>query len=402
MNQVSKTKQTAHPTYERPLVGLRVVDMSQGVAGPYCAMLLAQAGADVVKIEPPNGDWARVLGDIHGNHTAFSIAANLGKRSIVVDLKHEKSRSVVDPMIAGADVFIEGFRPGVTERLRYGYDRLKAMNPKLIYVSVSGFGQTGPMRERPAMDPMLQAFTGFMSENKGADGIPHRTPVIYFDMSTGLYATQAVMGSLFARAHEPEGRRINVSLMEAAASVQAVRLLSATVDGPFTSTVAPSGTFATADGHIQIIVVRDAHFTSFCKAMGLPDIAADARFKTAAGRRENMAELNEVIRALFATNTTAHWQDRLSEAGLQNEAVQSYPEFARHPQSEAVAAIAWLRQPGSDAAWPVPNVPGLPRYEAGSPYAVSPALGQHTRELLGEYGLETDAIDELFAEGVVG
>ena len=130
--------------FDRPYEGLRVVDMSQGVAGPYCGMLLAQNGADVVKIEPSDGDWARHLGEEYGDHTAFSIAANLGKRSIVVDLKHVDSREIVDRMIANADIFIEGFRPGVTERLGYSYERLRQLNEKLIYVSVSGFGQAGP------------------------------------------------------------------------------------------------------------------------------------------------------------------------------------------------------------------------------------------------------------------
>ena len=207
-------------SFERPYQGIRVVDMSQGVAGPYCAMLLAQHGADVVKIEPKDGDWARSLGQEYGDHSAFSIAANLGKRSMVVDLKHPESRAVVDKMIAEADVFIEGFRPGVIDRLGYSYDRLKGINPSLIYVSVSGFGQAGPMRERPAMDPLLQAFTGFMSENFGGDSIPHRTPLIVFDMSTALYAQQAVAAALYAKRDHGAGRKIDLSLMESAAAVQ--------------------------------------------------------------------------------------------------------------------------------------------------------------------------------------
>jgi CoA:oxalate CoA-transferase len=197
-------KRERHPmSFERPYDGIRVVDMSQGVAGPYCAMLLAQHGADVIKIEPRGGDWARSLGQEYGDHSAFSIAANLGKRSIVVDLKHQESRAIVDRMIVGADVFIEGFRPGVMDRLGYSHERLKGINPSLSYVSVSGFGQVDPMRERPAMDPLLQAFTGFMSENTGAEGIPHRTPLIIFDMSTALYA----------RRDHGQGRKIDLSLM---------------------------------------------------------------------------------------------------------------------------------------------------------------------------------------------
>ena len=136
-------------SYDRPYKGLRVVDMSQGVAGPYCGMLLAQNGADVIKIEPRDGDWARALGAVYGDHTAFSIPANMGKRSIVMDLKHADSRAIVDRMVKDAHVFIEGFRPGVVDRLGYSYESLKDFNPQLIYVSISGFGQMGPLRERP-------------------------------------------------------------------------------------------------------------------------------------------------------------------------------------------------------------------------------------------------------------
>lgn len=387
-----------------PYQGIRVVDLSQGVAGPYCSMLLAQNGADVIKIEPGgDGDWSRILGQTYGDHTAFSVAANLGKRSIVMDLKHQGSREIIDKMVAEADVFIEGFRPGVTDRLGYSYDRLKAINPKLIYVSVSGFGQRGPMRERPAMDPMLQAFTGFMSENKGADGLPHRTPVIFFDMSTALYAQQAVAATLFAQRVQgiTEGRRIEVSLMESAAAVQAIRVMSGYREGPFKIAAAPSGTFTTKDGWLQIIVVKDQEMQKFAKALGHPEWAEDPRFSSSAARRENVDVLTVWVREILATNTTGHWQKVLSDAGLQNEAVQSYPEFVEHPQTKAMDTIAWLTAAGSEEPWPVPNIPGLTKFEAGTDLAVAPTKGQHTRDVLADFGYDDPAIDQLISDGVV-
>lgn len=387
-----------------PYTGIRVIDMSQGVAGPYCGMLLAQNGADVIKVEPGgDGDWARILGQTYGDHTAFSVAANLGKRAIVIDLKSDASREIVDRMLREADVFIEGFRPGVTDRLGYSYDRLKALNPKLIYVSVSGFGQTGPMRERPAMDPMLQAFTGFMSENKGADGLPHRTPVIYFDMTTGLYAQQAVAAALFAQrvqGHQ-EGRRINMSLMETAAAVQAIRVMSGYREGPFKIAAAPSGTFKTRNGWLQLIVVKDREMQKFAEALGRPEWATDPRFSSSIARRENVDVLTEMVREIIATEPTAHWQQILSDAGLQNEAVQSYPEFIAHEQTKALDVIAWLPQAGSDEPWPMPNIPGFAKFQPGAPRSVSPTKGQHTREVLAEYGYDGPAIEQLFADGVV-
>ena len=388
-------------SFERPYEGIRVVDMSQGVAGPYCAMLLAQHGADVIKIEPRDGDWARSLGQEYGDHSAFSIAANLGKRSIVVDLKHAESRGIVDRMIEGADVFIEGFRPGVIDRLGYSHERLEGINPSLIYVSISGFGQAGLMRERPAMDPLLQAFTGFMSENTGADSIPHRTPLIIFDMSTALYAQQAVAAALYARRDHGRGRKIDLSLMESAAAFQAIRLMDGYREGPYHVASAPSGTFRTQDGWLQMIVVKNTEFEKLCNAVGWQEFLADPRFDTNLKRRDHADFLIGEARTLFATGTTAHWQAVLTVAGVQNEKVQSYREFAEHPQTAAVESVAWLKQAGSDGAWPVPNMPGLPKLEQDEKHAVSPTIGQHSREILTEFGFSAEVIDKLAADGVV-
>ena len=187
-------------------------------------MLLAQHGAEVIKVEPKEGDWARNLGQEYGQHSAFSVTANLGKKSFVIDLKNPKSQSILDKIIADADIFIEGFRPGVIERLGYSYDKLKKYNPKKNCCSITGFGQTGPMSKKPAMDPVLQAFTGFMSENKGPDGHPHRTPVIIFEQLAVIYAL--VASTLYARINEDVGRKIEISLMEAAAAMQSIRLMS--------------------------------------------------------------------------------------------------------------------------------------------------------------------------------
>ncbi|MBO0764808.1 MAG: CoA transferase [Hyphomicrobiaceae bacterium] len=201
-------------SYAAPFAGLKVIDLSQGVAGPYCGMLLAQHGANVIKVEPTGeGDWARTIGRRYGGHTAYSIPTNLGKRSIALDLKSDEGKQVLWRLTGGADVLIEGFRPGVLERLGFGYDAVSGREPRILYLSVSGFGQVGPFSRRPAMDPVLQAFTGLMIDNKGEDGIPHRVPFVIIDMSTALYAFQALSAALYARLYEPRGRRIEVRLL---------------------------------------------------------------------------------------------------------------------------------------------------------------------------------------------
>ncbi|MDA8870340.1 CoA transferase [Rhizobiaceae bacterium] len=388
-------------SFERPYKGLKVVDLSQGLAGPYCGMLMAQQGADVVKIEPANGDWARMIGEVVGDHTAYSIVANMGKRAIGLNLKAPEAKDITDRMLAEADVFIEGYRPGVAERLGFGYDRLSQLNPGLIYVSISGYGQSGPMRDRPAMDPMLQAFSGFVSENTGRDGISHHTPVSYFDMATGLYATQSLVGALYARREHDRGRKIEISLMEGAAAIQAVRLLSGYRTGPRTASTAPGGTFKTMDGYIQINIVRDPEFAKFCEVMGLDELWAQPDLHSIAGRLRKLDYLNDYVRKFTSAWKAQDLCDLLSKAGLQNEVVQSYAEFIQHPQAEEVGVFAWLEQAGSDEPWPVPNIPGLPAFTVGDVLSQSPTRGQHTRSVLAELGYLPEEIDRLYANEIV-
>ncbi len=388
-------------SYEKPYDGLKVIDFSQGVAGPYCGMLLAQYGAEVIKIEPKDGDWARNLGQEYGQHSAFSVTANLGKKSIVFDLKNKKSQPILDKIINECDVFIEGFRPGVIERLGYGYERLKNINSKLIYLSISGFGQKGPMSAKPAMDPVLQAFTGFMSENKGPDDIPHRTPVIIFDMTTALYATQLVSSALFARIKEDIGKKIEVSLMEAAAAMQSIRLMSGYMEGPYTHASSPSGTFQTKDGWIQIIVVKNHEFTKFCNAVGWVNFHTDKRFLTNSLRRKHEAILTKEVQKLFIKETTEYWKNLLNKFEVQNEKVQNYREFVDSEQTKALELISWLDQPTTDQSWPVPNIPGMPKLVSGSKLSIAPSLGQHTKEIILQLGYSEKSIAKLFDEEVI-
>lgn len=389
-------------SFEKPYEGLRVVDMSQGVAGPYCAMLLARHGADVIKIEPLDGDWARLLAPVYGDHTAFSVAANTRKRSLAVNLKSEAGKAIVDKLLPDADVFLEGFRPGVIDRLGFSYDRLAKINKSLIYLSISGFGQTGPLREKPAMDPVLQAFTGFMAENKGQDGIPHRTPTVVNDMTTALYAHQAVAAALYARRDEDRGRRIDISLMEASANLQTIRLMSGYLDGPYKAVSAPSGTFTTGDGWIQMVIIKDRDFQKMCAALDLSEMGADPRFASYDGRVAHGDYLNKTVGELFLTQPSAHWRELLTKAGLQNEVVQTYEQFVQHPQVEETGLISWMTQPGADPQWPVPNVPGLAKLDPNDPKDLAPRIGQHTREVLAELGFGDSEIDAMAADGTVG
>lgn len=390
-------------SYEAPFAGLKVVDLSQGVAGPYCAMLLAQYGANVIKVEPTDtGDWSRGLGTVYGDHTVYSIPANVGKRSIALDLKHDQGRAVLWRLISGAAVFLQGFRPGVINRLGFGYDAVAAREPRILYLSISGFGAAGPLAERPAMDPVLQAYTGLMAENRGEDGIPHRIPIISIDMSTAIYSFGAVSTALFARRDQPRGRHIEASLMQAGAGLQAVRLMGSWLDGGVTRpTIPPSGVYRTADGWLSITVVRPWEWDAYCKALGLDRFAADERWKTNAGREPFAAELNAVLRPLLESAPTAVWSAKLSEHRVMHEALNSYTDFLQQPHVAASGAVAWTQHPHVPQPIPLPNLVGLPPFVDGSPRTVAPSKGEHSAAILAEHGYAAQEIAALMAQGVV-
>ena len=251
------------------------------------------------------------------------------------------------------------------------------------------------------MDPVIQAFTGFMSENKGPDDIPHRTPVIIFDMTTALYATQLISASLYARTNEKFGRKIEISLMEAAAAMQSIRLMSGYMEGSYTHASSPSGTFKTKDGWIQIIVVKNHEFIKFCNAVGWKKFIKDKRFVNNSERRKHEAILSREVQKLFIKEKTDYWKNLLNKYEVQNEKVQDYRDFIESDQTKAIDLISWLKQPTTEQIWPVPNIPGMPRFVDNNILSKAPSLGQHTEEILISLGYSNNQIEELINEGVI-
>ena len=393
--------------YDAAFAGMKVIDLSGGVAGPSCAMLLAQHGADVIKVETPHngGDWSRILGRTYGDHSAYSLYGTLGKRSLALDLKTPEGKEILWRLLRGADVFIEGFRPGTIQRYGFGYDAVSAREPGIIYYSISGFGLTGPLAARPAMDPVLQAFTGIVTENKGEhDGHPHRIAISLIDMFSGLLGFQAIATSLYVRREQEvkQGRFIELSLMQGGAMLSVVRLIAAYLErGTLQRVSMPNGVFNTADGQINITMIRPADWRPFCEAIEATELLEDPRFATHAARGANLDELLTWLRPVFKARTTAWLSERLSAKGIMNGRVNSYQEFLLEEQVAATGIMSWLEQPGVTELVPMPNIPGLPPFESGTRRAHAPELGEHTSDVLAEHGYSAAAIRALFETKVV-
>ncbi len=387
-------------SYEAPYKGLKVVDLSQGVAGPYVGMLLAQYGADVVKVEPLAGDWSRYISTRYEDHSAFSVPANLGKRSIALDVKSPEGVEIMNQLLDEADVFIEGFRPGVIKRLGFDYENVSKRNPGILYLAVSGFGQTGPMAERPAMDPVLQAFTGLMSVNKGNDGIPHRINIIVCDMATALYGFQALSASLYAKRDTEGGRYIDINLMQGTACLQVVRMISNVKEqGEIKPGRYPAGMFATADGWMNLLMFKETEWPPFCKMLGLDHLADNPKYKTSKLRLEHVDELAPIVNAEFAKHDSAWLSEHLAANGTMHEKVNDHLEFLDHPQVKATGLISWLEQPGIGRV-PIPNVPGIEPLVQDTPLGSAPTVGEHTMEILQELGYDLDTIIALGGKGI--
>lgn len=386
----------------RAFEGIRVFDATQGVAGPHCAMLLAQHGADVVKVEPIAGDWGRAIGKKHGEHSAYGLSVNRGKRSIALDLKHPEGIAIAQKLAFEADVVLESFRPGVMGRFGLDYASVKAKNTSVVYLSVTGYGQQGPYSNRPVTDSVIQAYSGWMSINRDKDGLPQRISIIAIDVMTGLYAFQAVAPALFLRSRTGEGQYLDVPLAAAAAAFQAGKMIEYQLEGAEPSVLgAPLGTFKTANGFINMNARRDAHFQALCDMIGQPEWKDDPRFTTPEGRIENEAALMAVIRPAMETKTSEEWLTLLEAADILAAKVNDYGDLFDDPQVKAVDQVVWLDQKGFDQPLPVPQIPGQPNIVPDSFLAHVPVPGEQTDEILAEIGYDAERIAALCADKAI-
>ncbi len=387
-------------TIEGAYTGLKVLDLGQGIAAPYCAMLLAMHGAEVVKLEPPGGDWSRGLGKRYGDHTAMSAHFNRGKKGLALDLRAPAARDIALDLAKRADIVIEGFRPGVAARLGLGYGALAALNPRLLYVSVSGFGQEGPHIGQPCTDSVAQAFSGLAAVNIGNDGGPHRVGAMIVDALTGLYAAQALGVALYARERSGKGAWLDLNLTQSAAAILGHKLAEHVLeDGKPQIVNVPTGAHRTQDGWVMIALLREADFVRLVSALGAPELAADPRFSSFAARAQNSAAIFAALGAIFARETTAHWLGVLREADILCDRINGFDDWLADPHIVATGGAVAV-EPADMPAFKVPRTPGI---SAAVDAALSPAphVGEHGREVLAGLGLDDAAVARLVAEKAV-
>ncbi|CAG9166969.1 Acetyl-CoA:oxalate CoA-transferase [Cupriavidus pinatubonensis] len=371
---------------EAMLAGLTVLDLSQGIAGPYCGLILRQQGARVIKVEPPAGDWGRQMGRVREGQTAIAIAYNAGKESVVLDTRTESGKAALRKLAEQADVVIQNYRPGVAERMGVGYEALSARNPALVYVSITGYGRDGPLAGLPAVDTTIQAFSGLMHVNRDATGQPRRIGFFLVDLSTGLYAAQHASAALFRAARSGKGRHVQMSLLEASAALQSYLLVDDAMfpDAEFAAANAPTGMFQAADGPLYVSMLNDAMFTRLATVFGFDDWLADPDLRTSAGRLPRTAELCQRLGAALAQKPLAYWESIFTEHDVLFARVSRPRELRGSEQCTQAGVFGNVSQAGlGELPWA--NLPGF----AGTvhPHGTAPLLGEHTASVLAEFGV---------------
>jgi formyl-CoA transferase/CoA:oxalate CoA-transferase len=375
-----------------PYEGLRVLDLSRVLAGPYCTALLADLGADVVKIEPPHGDDARHLGPFKKGESVYFAQLNRGKRSLALDLKDPADHALLLRLAERADVVVENFRPGVAARLGVGQETLRARNPRLVYASISGFGQSGPLREAPAYDLVVQAMSGLMAATGTPEGGPTRVGESLGDLVAGIFASWAIGSALFARERTGRGTYVDIAMFDALVALQVTSLSLLSATGALPGRVgnrhpvsSPFDTYPTADGSIAIAVASDAVFARFAHLVGRPGLPADPRFADDTSRTEHLAALQEITEKWSRSRTTETALAEARAAGVPCAPLWDLAQALESEQSRArgllgtfphpvLGPTAYLRQPVGFGEEP-------PRTQA----APSPGLGADRKGVVAEW-----------------
>lgn len=393
-----------------PLEHVRVLDLTRALAGPYCAMMLGDMGADVIKIEQPGvGDNARAWGPPFQNgESSYFLSINRNKRSVALDLRDQRAQEALRRLVAESDVLLENFVPGTMERYGFSYEACRAIKPDLIYCSISGFGQLGPDRERAAYDQILQGMGGLMSITGEVGGAPQRVGIAIADIVAGMFAAFGVVTALHHRQRTGQGQMIDTSLLDgqlALLTYQAGRFF-ATGEAPgssgaFHPTIVPYGMYAASDGYFNVAVGTDDLWRRFCQALEQDTLASDERLATNQGRLQHRAVVDGVLMPFFAQLPVAEIEAKLNAVGVPCGAVLNIEQVFNHPQVAALGSVRPLEHP---TAGPI-SVVAPPYRFSETPADIRlppPTLGQHTGAVLADLGFSQQEIDDMRAANVIG
>lgn len=393
-----------------PLEDITVIDLSHALAGPHCSTMLADYGAQVIKLETPGaGDIARAWGTmLPGGESSYFVGLHRNKKGIAIDLKSARGKELFFALIEKADVVLENFRPGTLEKLGLGYEQARQRNRGIIYCSVSGFGQDGPYRDRPALDLILQAESGMISVTgeEGSAGV--RCGVSIADLTAGMYASFGILMALRVKEKTGEGQRIDVSMLEGQMSLLNVMISGFLADGEVPGPMGtaykallPYQTFRTSTRDLALAVGSDKLWKIFCPVIGRPDLTDDPRFRTNRDRIRNREVLIPMLQEIFLTEPFEHWERLFLEVGIPFGGINNLGQMLEHPQVKARGSMAKMTHPRAGSV----RMVGVPVRLSATPGAVrspSPALGEHTAEMLRTVlGLDARQIAQLIQDGVV-
>ncbi len=394
---------------EKPLAGVKVLDLTRVLAGPFCTMILQDLGAEVLKIEVPGtGDDSRSFGPFKDGRSLYFISINRGKRSMTLNLKDERGKAILRKLLAAYDVVVENFRPGVMEKLGFGYETMSQEFPHIIYAASSGYGHSGPYSQRPAYDILAQAGGGLMSVTGWPDGPPTRVGVSIGDITASLFTAIGISSALYQRAQTGRGQKVDVAMLDCQVAILENALARFQVEGKSPEplgnrhpTISPFQAYRCADEYIVIAIGNDQLWQRFCAAIGEDALAEDERFTTNRLRTENLAELNQILERVFTTRPADEWLTLLEDAGLPCSRINDMEKILDDPQVRARNMIVDVE----DARAGVVRIAGNPIKMSTIPEEdkrpAVPELGEHTEGVLRALGYSTAEIRALREEGVI-